>query len=247
MKTTLLKLTTLCLGVISIASCKKDHLLDCFKSSGRDITIERPIAGFNSIETNNNVDLIFRQDTVYTIKITAGENLINGITTRVENNKLLIHNENKCNWVRDFKNKYTVEISAPDLTELFNNGSGNITFTDTLRTYSFQYDNSNASGQIYLLLNVDRIFVNIHTGTADVVAKGKAGMNQLFYNGYGKMDFSELQTGLTYINNSGSNDCYITVKDLLYVKLTSIGSIYYKGNPSDFETNITGTGQLIHE
>lgn len=247
MKATLLKLTAPCLLVISIASCKKDHLLDCFKSSGKDITIERSLANFNIIEMNNNVDLIFRQDSAYVIKITAGENLINGITTHIENNKLIIYNENKCNWVRDFNNKYIIEISAPDLTELYNNGSGNITFADTLRTYSFRYDNSNASGEVNLLLNVDRVFVNIHTGTADVTAKGKAGMNQLFYNGYGKMDFSELQTGLTYITNSGSNDCYITVKDLLYVKLTSIGSIYYTGNPSDFETNITGTGELIHE
>lgn len=232
--------TSICFG------CKKDHWLDCFKSTGKLIAIERPVTTFTQIELNNNVDLVYHQDSMLLLRISAGENLINGITAKVENNTLVIKNENKCNWVRDFNNKYTVEVFAPDLKGIINYGSGNISFADTLFTYSFQYDNWNASGIVDFKFKCDRIFVNIHTGTADVAVKGMVGMNQLYYNGYGKMDFKDLHTNLTYITNRGSGDCFIDVRDLLEVKILSIGNIYYTGNPPELSANITGTGQLIH-
>jgi hypothetical protein len=233
--------------VFLFSSCKKEHLFDCFKSSGKTITVQRAVSYFNQIDTYNNVNIILHSGATGYLNVTAGDNIIDGITASVENNTLIIHNENKCNWVRDFKNTFTVDVWVDSLNFLTNNGSGNITFADTLHTYEFRYDNWNASGVVKILFNGDRIEVNIHTGTVDLEVAGSAGIDYLYYNGYGYMNFKNLKTVITYITNKGSNDCRINVRDMLDVQIKYIGNIYYTGNPGNLTTSITGTGQLIHE
>ena len=233
--------------VFLFSSCKKDHLFDCFTSTGKTITVQRQVSYFNQIDTYNNVNLVIHTGATGYVNVTAGDNIIDGITTSVENNTLVIHNENKCNWVRDFNNTFTVDVWVDSLNFLINNGSGNMTFADTLHTYEFRYDNWNASGEVKILFIGDRIHVNIHTGTVDLDVAGNAGIDFLYYNGYGYMNFGNLKTVLTYITNKGSNDCRINVRDLLDAQIFSTGNIYYSGNPHDLTTKITGTGLLIHE
>ncbi|MFI5218264.1 MAG: head GIN domain-containing protein [Bacteroidia bacterium] len=230
-----------------LTSCNKDHLFDCLKSSGKTITAERSIPAFSKIEMENNVDLVFRKAGNYSVKVTAGANLIEWITTVVNDSTLFIKNENKCNWARDFNNEFKVEITTPALVFINNKGSGDIMFEDTVSVYEFRYDNSNASGNIDLKANCDRIVVNIHNGTADLTVRGKAGINFLYYNGYGYMNFKDISTNITYINNQGTGDCRINVKDDLEAQIKHIGNIYYSGNPVNIKSEITGTGLLIHE
>jgi putative autotransporter adhesin-like protein len=230
-----------------ISSCKKEHLFDCFKSSGKTITVERPVSYFNSMDAYNDVNVILHSGATGKVEITGGSNIIDGIITSVENDKLIIRNENKCNWVRDFKNKFTVDVWVDSLNFLTNYGSGNITFRDTLYTFEFEYDNWNASGSVKMKFNGDRIHVNIHTGSADLEVSGFAGINYLHFNGYGYMNFKELKTHITYITSLNSGDCRINVRDDLIAKISYIGNIYYSGNPHNLITSITGTGQLIHE
>ncbi|HKR07317.1 MAG TPA: DUF2807 domain-containing protein [Bacteroidia bacterium] len=229
------------------SSCKKEHLFDCFKGSGKTITVERQVSYFNKIDTYNDVNLALHSGATGSVKVTGGANIIDGITVSVENNTLTIRNENKCNWARDFKNKFTVDVWVDSLNLLTNNGSGNITFEDTLFTYAFQYENWNASGSVKLKFNGDRISVNVHTGSADLTVSGIAGIDFLYHNGYGYMNFKDLKTRITYITNQNSGDCKINVRDEMLAQIKYIGNIYYSGNPSNLITRITGTGQLIHE
>lgn len=222
-------------------------MFDCLKNTGKVITVKRPASAFNKIDLQNNVSVIFHQGSNYAIKVTAGANLIDGITTEIKDNILYIKNENKCNWVRDFNNEYVVEVTTDDLVQLTNTGSGDITFEDSLLTYEFFYENDNASGTINLKFKGDRIHVNIHAGTADVTVKGTAGINFLYYNGYGYMNCKDLKAGIVYVSSYGNGDCRVNVEDELVVKITYIGDVFYSGNPHSVNTDITGTGQLIHE
>lgn len=233
--------------IIFFTTCKKDHLLDCFTSTGKIASVESTVPLFDRIEMYDNVDLIFRQDSISKIKITAGANLLDGITAEVSNNRLIIKNGNRCNWTRDYKNTFTVEASSPALLQITNNGSGNIEFADTLHSPEFQYDNVTASGDIKLVINTHIIKVNIHTGVADVTASGRADVTQLYYNGYGYMNFKKLVNDLTYITNKGTGNCAITVAKELDAKILYSGNIFYSGNPLKVLSEIKGSGKLIHE
>jgi hypothetical protein len=231
----------LCLACVS---CRKDHLFDCLKGTGKVITVERYSGWFHSIEWHDKIDLVFHKGQPKVV-LTGGANLLDGIETTVQNGWLILRDHNQCNWVRDFNKRLRVEVFTDSLIRIDNYGSGNFLAADTIECTDFRYDNWQASGKIDLKMKVVRFYMNIHTGTADVNGSGKAEVQILYYNGYGRMNLKPLAGYLIYVNNSGSNDMIVSVRDELHAKIEESGNIYYSGNPAIIVPQITGTGQLI--
>jgi hypothetical protein len=71
------------------------------------------------------------------------------------------------------KTAFTVEVTVRDLNQLTNNGSGNLSVSDTLVTPEFQVDNWNGTGTLSLLLDCNETRFKLHTGPADIVCRGK--------------------------------------------------------------------------
>lgn len=236
------------LAIISVSlifcSCKKDHLFDCLKGTGEQITVSRTLGHFHSIEMHDKVDVVYRQGNSGA-EITGGANLLEGIETSIENGWLIIRNNNKCNWVRDFNKRITVVVYTDTLIRLDNYGSGNFTAHDTISVTDFRYDNWNATGTIQFYFNTMRFYMNIHTGTADLTAQGVSEVQILYNNGYGRVDLLELKGNLIFMNNSGTNDMYVSVRDELYATIEETGNIYYSGNPAVVVPEIKGVGKLI--
>src|SRR5690242_20273176 len=96
-----IKYISLCFVLcLLLFSCKKESLFDCFKSTGDIVTERRNIGTFTETIIYNNVNVIIVQDSLTYLEINAGENLLPLITTEIRNGKLIIENNNKCNWVR---------------------------------------------------------------------------------------------------------------------------------------------------
>ena len=240
------KIIVLLFIIFTFSTCKKDHLLDCFKSAGKTITENRETNAFININLTDNVDLIIHTDTTYFVKVTAGDNLINGIITERNNNTLYIRNENRCNWMRSFKNIYTVEIGMNQPELIHYNGSGNITCLDTIRKEDFIFDSFGGSGTINLNFNSNKIHLNDHIGRADIHAFGFANESYIYVNDVGVLDASGMNTNYTYITNNSTGDCRINVKNELGFEIKYSGNIFYTGNPHILSQNFSGTGKLIH-
>lgn len=234
----------LCILAIFSGSCKKDHWFDCLKGTGEQITIIRTLEQFHSIELHNNSDVIYRKGNPHAL-ITGGANLLEGIETTVNNGWLTIRNNNKCNWVRDFNKRITIEVFADTLIRIDNYGSGNFTTADTITVTDFRYDNWNASGSMNFYFNTVRFYMNIHTGTSDLTAKGISEVQILYNNGYGLIDLLELKGNLIFMNNSGTNDMFVSVKYELYATIEESGNIFYSGSPTIVVPEIKGSGKLI--
>ncbi len=239
------KFILLTLLVFSFTNCSKDHLFDCLKSTGDEITENRIAGNFTKLDLKDNVDVILYSDTTPFIKVTAGEHLIDGIITETENGTLYIRNDNRCNWTRSFSNKYIVEIGMrnPEKVEIF--GSGNFTCADTIKTQEFFFDSWNASGTYNFLFNSNKIHINNNIGRADYHAKGKANVTFVYMNDVATLDFSELKTELFYIRSSTTGDCRINVDSELDVVLLYTGDVYYTGSLYKLTQDISGTGKLI--
>jgi hypothetical protein len=227
-------------------TCKKDHLLDCLTSTGRTVTVNRQTGLFSRINMKDNVDVIIYTDTIPFIRVTAGEHLIDGIITELAGNTLYVRNENKCNWVRTFKNKYTVVLGMirPEKVDCY--GSGNFTCADTIRSDVFTFDSWNASGSANFLFNCGTTHINNNTGRMDYLAKGFSGVSFIYLNDTGIMDASGLETGYTYCRNSSTGEMKVYVTKELGVEIRYTGNIFYTGNPYRIDQQITGTGELIH-
>ena len=104
------KIIVLFLLGFSIAACKKANRFDCIKRSG-EIQIElRSLANFDIIEVQNNIDVLLIQDSVCYVEVEAGKNLIANIESSVVDNKLLVKNNNRCNYTRSYNHDIKIYI-----------------------------------------------------------------------------------------------------------------------------------------
>lgn len=230
--------------MLMITAC--NDINDCFHGTGNTATEFREAGAFKSIELSGNINLRFRQDSTAALKVTAGENLLDGIETRIENNTLFISNKNRCNWVRKFNTPITVEVASTELNLLFiRDATGDVKFEDTLRVKDFRLDSFSGLGTYDLLLDVESAVLAIHTGPSDLKVAGRAGYVINYQLGYGKNDCERLLTDYTIAVNKGTNDLRVNAGNRLDVKLEGTGDIYYAGDPVELNKQVSGKGKLI--
>ena len=126
-------------------------------------------------------------------------------------------------------------------------GSGEIRCMDTIRSKEFTFDSWNGSGSIYFLLNCETTHLINNAGRTDIHASGQTGVSFIYIHDTGSLDAGELKSGYTYIRNSSTGDCHISVSKELGAEIRYIGNIYYSGNPYRIDETRTGEGQLIKQ
>jgi Putative auto-transporter adhesin, head GIN domain len=227
-----------------VTGCNKENAPDCFQSAGEDRTIVRDIEPFESIDISDYIQIELLDTNFTAVEITGPKNLLPEVITEVKDGKLIIRNDNTCNFTRSFKREITVRICSPEFRNIQNHGTGNLKSINTLNGNVFKLENRDAAGRIELDLDVDTASVYTHTGVCDVVMKGRAFKTVLFEQGVGYTDARNLQSDYTYINNSSLNDIYASARLYLFGYVKFSGNIYFSGNPT-IDQEIDGQGRLI--
>lgn len=227
------------------SACTREQLDDCYTNTGAQATIEREIDAFHSIELYNNVNLVIIQGDSYLIKVVGGKNILSAIKTDVSDGTMVIRNTMKCNWVRSFKREITVYATVPSLREIRYEGSGDVRNEGQIKFDSLEVSIWGGAGSFNLNVNVRNLKLAMHYGTVDLTVKGHAYISTIFANSFGPIYCSDLNSNITYIRNSGTNDCYVFARHILEVEIPSVGNIYYSGDPPEIKMNITGRGKLI--
>jgi len=231
--------------VSGLVSCKKSGT-DCFTSTGKIARELRSTEEFDSIDLEDNVNLIIRQDTAFRIEAEAGQNLLDGIDTKVSNRQLVIRNRTICNWLRSYSNPINVYVSVKNLKAIYYNSAGNITTVNSITSDKLKVDVWGGAGTINMDLNIKGFgYFYIHMGTADFNLHGNCSICLIYAGDYGLIQATNLQTGYAYVTNHGTNDIYVRARQLLDASIESIGNIYYTGNPDSLVVKIHGSGQVI--
>ncbi|MCX6245495.1 MAG: DUF2807 domain-containing protein [Bacteroidetes bacterium] len=231
--------------VIGISSCSKTGA-DCFTSTGEVTREARHVDDFDTIIANENVDIVITQDTVNSLEVEAGTNIIPGITTEVANRELTIGNSNRCNWVRSYDKPLKVYVHAKNLRKIYYLSAGNITSTNTISSGTLLVDVWGGCGVIELYVDLYEGKFYEHMGTADMIIHGSAMFSSVVAGDFGLLQLKDMKSDYAYVANSGSNDCYVRADKFLDATISSIGNIYYTGNPDSVHSQIMGTGQVIH-
>jgi len=243
---TYIAVITSIITILLCTSCQDKEGFGCFKSTGDIITEERYTSFFDTIELQNNVNLFLTYDTLQTsIIVEAGENLIDKISCISEANKLVIKNDNSCNWTRDYSIPVNVHIRMPDLSGLIYRGSGDIHCQNSFVIDSIQVDIREGAGSIALDLTTLSTEIFVHEGTADVTVMGSTWIIYLSNNGFGPVDCLGLESQFVFMRNSSPNHCYIYAGKSLNVEISNIGDVFYTGNPEKINTSISSSGRLI--
>ncbi|MCX6258038.1 MAG: DUF2807 domain-containing protein [Bacteroidia bacterium] len=231
------KLTFLLLlvGMVAILySC----FLDCIVGSGKPVTELRKTGKFNSVKFNGSGNLHIRKGPVEELSITADDNLMPYLETKISGNTLVI-SEKKC---FDKPKQLDYQLSLPEMKSLILNGSGNIDATDTFRLDKFEIE-LNGSGNIMMNIIADKVSSQL-SGSGEIALSGRTGKHDVELSGSGELNCFNLRTLDSEIDLSGSGVCRVEADMTLNVSLSGSGDVIYKGNPKSRKTNITGSGEV---
>lgn len=231
--------------VFAAGACKREQLDDCFTRTGPQTSEERQTGYYERIELYNNVNLVLVPGNQSYLKVEGGKNLLSAVKTDIADSTLTIRNTMKCNWIRNYNREITVYATAPALKEIRYEGSGDVRTDGSLAIDTLSLNIRGGAGSFNLDLNANVLNLAMHYGTVDLTVKGSAIMTTMFANSYGPFYCGDLKSHIVFIRNSGSNDCYIHAEHVLGAEITSVGNIYYTGNPFDLSSTITGSGKLI--
>ena len=235
------------LGLIFfLGSCQKDQIFGFAKSTGEIVTINRSIDGnFTKIFLNDNVNLVITQGNTYSIKLEGGENLLPGISTSISDSLLTIKNNNTFNWMRSYEKEITAYVTLPHIFELEYQATSRVSNVDTIREDSLTVSATGGSGYIDLTIKTGTSKLSIINGSVDMKIQGTTGVNFIYSGGYGPFLCTDLKSGFLFMRNASTNDCYVTVIKHFEYEITSLGNIYYSGNPQEISGTITGQGKLV--
>ena len=227
-------------------ACKDGTLEDCFTSTGKIVTEDRMVAGgFKTITVYDNINLIFTYDSVASIKVEAGNNLLSDIAIEVQDSVLVLHNNNRCNWVRSFDIPVNIYVHSNTVTKFIGRNTGNITSTNTIKVPIFNFEGW-MSNHFDLTLDCNELDCSLNLDACDATLHGHADNCFLWTAGNGFFHGEDFVADFMSVYSKSTGDTYVNVSGILWVKLLDIGWVYYKGNPVVTST-ITGTGKLVKQ
>lgn len=200
-----------------VCSCSDEETIS---GSGNLITESRDVDSFTSVRSEGIFEVSITQGSSKSVEITADNNIINQIKTRVINKELQLYLDDDFNY-RGITAK--INIKTASLNALANSGVGNMFVYDVDESGTFSIDNS---------------------GTGNISIEGSAAQLSIKDQGTGDILAFDFYVENCSIDIEGSGSVYIHCSDNLDVNIEGSGQVHYKGSPA-VNTNITGSGSLI--
>lgn len=220
-------------------ACKKKFF--GINGKGDLITETRSTDAFDKIDLSIDANVIYVQDSVYSIRVTGQANILEVLTTTVSNNKLLIDYSRNV-WKAK---QVTIEVHSPNIREMELSGSGNITVEGAVTTDNLQLG-IYGSGNISIpSVTADDITAKISGSGNMSITAGTTNTQSYDISGSGNINAEDLVSNRTDAEISGSGSITVHALQLLNASISGSGDVRYHGNPV-MNVNISGSGSVIH-
>ena len=211
---------------------------DCIQGEGELINEKRDVSGFDRIKLDMSARIILTQDSSFSMMIEAQENILDILTTDVNNATLDIDLKEFCITSHE---PITIFISMPEIKKLEINSSGKIIAKNMIRAKKIDLE-IDGSGDIIAGIKAEKIYADIN-GSGEIELGGICKSLSVDINGSGEFYGMDLKSSDADIDISGSGNCTIYVLDELKVDINGSGDVRYKGDP-DLNTDISGSGNV---
>ena len=238
--------------LLLLFSCNGENVPDCFQNAGDLVRVEVDLPDFTTITVFEKLNLVIRQGAEQRVEIESGEFLLNEISAEVENGRLVLRNDNGCNFFRDFDIS-TVYVTSPNITEI-RSSTGLLVSSDgvlsypnlTLLTESFiNPESETTDGSFDLSLDVGQLSIVVN-GIAFFRIEGAAeNLNITVAAGDSRIEAEDLIAQNVSLDHRGTNDIFINPQQSLSGVIRGTGDVISFNRPPNVDVEEIFNGQLI--
>jgi hypothetical protein len=188
--------------------------------SGVSATEVRDVASFAAVDLAGSNEVTIHVGGKQSVVVTADDNLIDDVTTRVERGKLVVSTASG-SFTTNVPMK--VDVTVPALRAVTLSGSGIVT----------------AEG-----MDAKRLTVAL-PGSGILRASGSAATLVVDHSGSGDAQLEALVASDVHAVLGGSGRIVVNATKSLDATVSGSGAIFYRGDPSQVTTSVTGSGVVM--
>lgn len=231
---------------LMVSSCTEAKM--AVKGDGRQVTDNRNnVKGFEAIEINGSMDVIYRQANTYQVSVRGPQKLVREVVTTVDNGQLKIsYKKNRNIFFGSKSDDVTVVVSSPDLVGVFLKGSGDFKCAGHLDTDNMKVHLRGSGDMEFQSLICDNLQVTLE-GSGDIEMKEVTARQSSFsLMGSGDLDVMQRQVDNTQVDLKGSGDIELKVVDCGSIESEIMGSgdISIEGTARQEHHSVRGTGDV---
>lgn len=234
-------------------ACNSEDANDCFQASGLIIQQDVDVVDFERILVNRDIELIITEAPEYKVIIETGENLINDVEVEVIGNRLVLTDNNNCNYVRDY-GITKIYVEAPNLTEIrtssqYEVSSNGILTYPILRLLSEDFNEAVdfTVGDFRLSINSESLHITSNNISSFYIDGEVDDLFVGFFSGSGRFEGENLIAQNVDVNHRGSNDMIVNPQSSLIGILRGTGNIISVNVPPIVDLERIYTGQLFFD
>ena len=183
-----------------------------------------------AIHVYHDIDVILVEDDEFRIEVTTGENLMEKITSTVENGILYLKNENIRYWIRSYDYPLEVKIYHNSINKVNYESWGDLTSEgyisqDTLNRFDLIIHHG--SGNIDLKVNTKTMILYSYDGTAKATVSGSSDYTDIYHNARNNIYAKDLVSKNAKARAYYEGSIYVNCTNRLEALIDDYGSIYY--------------------
>lgn len=236
---------------VFVFACNSEDANDCFQTSGNIIQEEVEVLDFERILVNRDIELIITEAAEYKVTIETGENLINDVKVEVIENRLVLIDNNTCNYVRDY-GLTKIYVEAPNLTEIRNSSQYEVSSVGTLTFPSLNLISENFNENVEFTIGDYRLTINnenlniVSNNISSFYVNGVTeNLSVNFFSGSGRFEGENLIAQNVDVYHRGSNDMIVNPILSLTGELRGTGDLISVNEPPIVDIEEIYIGDLI--
>lgn len=188
--------------------------------SGRIVSESRSLGTFKAISIESVGNVHFRQDSERSVRVEADDNILDRVSTRVENGLLSI------GLLPGSYSHVTVDlyVSAPTLEVITISGAGSISCAAPLHLDSLRC---------------------LLSGAGSMTLSGSSVRQTILISGAGSVYSNEMVSSICSVTISGTGSAEVNVTQQLDAIVSGVGNVLYSGNPPVVHQQVSGIGNVI--
>jgi len=247
-------LAILMLFAFLLISCNGDNVPDCFQNAGDMVKLPVDVSEFSTITVFENLNVVLKQGNEQLVEVETGEYLWNDVSVVVEDERLVLRNENSCNYVRDY-GLTTVYITSPNITEIrsstglliSSDGALNYSSIDLIAESFNNPETATTDGSFDLNLNATTVRIVVN-GIAYFKLRGNTeNFSVNVAAGDSRIEAENLISENVNVNHRGSNDVFVNPQQRLSGVVRGTGDLISINTPPEVDVEELFTGRLIFQ